>query len=64
MHFRRFTRFDQVRQASYLNVEDDVVVARALEAPAPEYPEKARRRDIQGAFALAIAIHDKGEFIR
>jgi len=44
----------------YLNSEDGVTVARALEVPDPEYPEKARRRGIQGTIVLAIAINKNG----
>jgi TonB family protein len=44
----------------YMNVEDGVRVAKALEVPDPEYPEKARRSRIQGTIVLAIAINKNG----
>jgi len=52
------TAFDR---RHYMNVEDGVRVARALELPDPEYPEKAQRRGIQGTIVLAIAISKNGE---
>ena len=51
------TTFDR-RQ--YMNAEDGARVPRALEVPNPEYPEKARRRGIQGTVVLAIAINTNG----
>ena len=44
----------------YLNAEDGVRVANALEAPDPEYSEQARRRGTQGTIVLAVAINKNG----
>ncbi|HEX8892265.1 MAG TPA: energy transducer TonB [Terriglobales bacterium] len=45
----------------YMNAEDGVTFARALEVPDPGYPEKVRRRCIQGNVVLAIAINKNGQ---
>ena len=47
-----------------MNAEDGITAARALEVPAPEYPDKARRRRIQGTVVVALAINKKGEIDR
>ena len=51
------TAFDK---SQYMNSEDGVRVAKALEVPDPEYPEKARQSRIQGTIVLAIAINKNG----
>jgi hypothetical protein len=51
------TPFDR---SQYMTFEDGVKFAEALEAPSPEYPEKARQRPIQGTVMLAIAINKNG----